>query len=165
MTDPAASRPRSAGHEFTAGPEALLPWAWARTRLERIATWWIATGSAEGDPHAMPVWGAWVADRGYVLGDLGTRWARHLRTRPACVIHVQEGDDVVIVHGRARRVTELPADRLAAIAAGYARYAKPGEVPLDPAEWLPRGFWEIEPVTAFGFSDYLTDATRWRFGG
>ena len=133
--------------------------------LARVSTWWLATASAAGDPHAMPVWGAWVDDRGYVLGDAGTRWSRQLAARAACVIHVQEGDDVVIVEGHARAVQEPDPRRLAAIAAGFARYATPGGSAPDPAAWLGRAFWEIVPAVAFGFSDYLRDATRWHFPG
>ena len=38
---------------------AALPWSWAAERLTANQNFWLVTVSAEGRPHALPVWGVW----------------------------------------------------------------------------------------------------------
>jgi hypothetical protein len=111
----------------------------------------------------MPIWGAWVDDRAYLLGQLSARWARNLAQNPACVIHVQQGDDVVIVEGDARLLTEPSAEVLERCRVGFAKYQVSHGNTVAPETWVGKGFWEVTPRVVFGFSDYVTDATRWRF--
>jgi nitroimidazol reductase NimA-like FMN-containing flavoprotein (pyridoxamine 5'-phosphate oxidase superfamily) len=58
-----------------------------------------APGS-DGAPHVIPIWGAWAAGRWYVEGG-PTRWQRNLRENPQLAIHIEIGDEVVIVEGGA----------------------------------------------------------------
>ena len=66
---PRASRPDIPDYGIPDTPEGLLPWSWARERLEQALTYWIATVRPEGRPHVMPSWGAWVGDRFYFEGE------------------------------------------------------------------------------------------------
>ena len=78
-------------------------------RLERAEIYWLATAEADGTPHLIPIWGAWVDGHWYVEGG-PTRWQRNLRANPRMAIHVQATDkDVVIVEGSAvERVAPEP---------------------------------------------------------
>lgn len=163
MSDPVAERPHAPGYEVPESPDGLLPFSWARERLANAITWWVATVRPDGRPHAMPVWGAWADDRAYILGQRTARWARNLLANPNVVIHIQAGEDVVIVEGRATLLESPDETVLARCRAGFAKYAASHDNQVDVASWIGKGFWEIEPQTAFGFSDYVTDATRWRF--
>jgi hypothetical protein len=51
----------------------VLPWSFARERLERAHNFWLCTASPAGRPHAAPIWGAWVDDRFYFEGSPATR--------------------------------------------------------------------------------------------
>jgi hypothetical protein len=163
MADPIADRPHAPGYEVSASADGLLPWSWARTRLEAATTWWVASVRPDGRPHVMPIWGAWAGDHAYLLGQLSARWARNLAANPACVIHVQQGEDVVIVEGDARLLTDPDPAVLERCRLGFAKYATSHANQVDPVAWVGKGFWEVVPRVAFGFSDYVTDATRWRF--
>ena len=72
--------------------------------------YWLATAGTDAAPHMIPIWGAWVDGRWYVEGG-PTRWQRNLRANPQLAIHVEFGDEVVIVEGTA---TELVAPAVAA---------------------------------------------------
>ncbi len=161
--DPVSERPHAPGYEVPESRDGLLPFGWARERLLTARTWWVASVRPDGRPHVMPVWGAWVGDRAYLLGQLTARWARNLAANPACVVHVEQGDDVVIVEGEASNLA-APSDAIiAGCRLGFAKYHGGDPTAFDPTPWVGRGFWEVRPRVAFGFSDYVTDATRWRF--
>jgi len=162
MGEPVAQRPHAPGYELPESADGLLPFAWARERLAAATTWWVATVRPDGRPHAMPIWGAWVEDRGYLLGQLTARWARNLLTNPAIVIHIQGGEDVVIVEGDARLLTAPDSVVLERVRTGFAKYQASHGNTVDAAAWVGKGFWEVTPRVVFGFSDYVTDATRWR---
>jgi nitroimidazol reductase NimA-like FMN-containing flavoprotein (pyridoxamine 5'-phosphate oxidase superfamily) len=81
MTEPLADRPHVPGYGVPESVDGILPWSWARERLERAIVYWLATTGADGAPHIIPIWGAWVGDRWYVEGG-PTRWQRNLRENP-----------------------------------------------------------------------------------
>jgi len=163
MSDPVAERPHAPGYEVPETADGLLPFGWARQRLEAATTWWVASVRPDRTPHVMPVWGAWVDDRAYLLGQLSARWARNLAANPACVIHIQQGEDVVIVEGQARLLTAPDEVVLERCRRGFAKYQASHGNTVDATAWVGKGFWEVTPRVVFGFSDYVTDATRWRF--
>ena len=105
MTEPRGDRPHVPGYGIPESVDGILPWSWARERLEAAIVYWLATTGADGAPHLIPIWGAWVGDRWYVEGG-PTRWQRNLRENPRMAIHIEIGDEVVIVEGSA---TELVA--------------------------------------------------------
>jgi nitroimidazol reductase NimA-like FMN-containing flavoprotein (pyridoxamine 5'-phosphate oxidase superfamily) len=144
-------------------PTGLLPWSWARAILERAPTYWIATVRPDGRPHVMPVWGGWGDDRAYLLGQRTARWSRNLEVRPACVVHVEDEESMVIVEGDAALVTSPDEALLQRVRTAFRKYEATHHQVVEPRDWVARGFWELRPRVAFGFSDYLTDATRWRF--
>jgi Pyridoxamine 5'-phosphate oxidase len=86
-----------------APPGDLLPWSWAEQRLVAARTYWIATTRPDGRPHCRPVWGVWLADGfWFSTGSL----ARHnLAANPQITVHLESGDQVVIVEGVAAAVT------------------------------------------------------------
>jgi len=141
--------------------KGTLPWSWARERLERAMVYWLATSGADNAPHLNPIWGAWVEDRWYVEGG-NTRWKRNLRENPQLAVHVEFGEEVVIVEGRAREVAELDAARAQAILAGYAKYISIG-YEASASNWTRGGLWELEPVKAFAWSSFPKDMTRYTF--
>ena len=43
--------------------DGTLPWVWAEQRLTGNRNYRVVTASAAGRPHALPVWGVWLAER------------------------------------------------------------------------------------------------------
>jgi hypothetical protein len=163
VTGPAASRPHVPGYGIPEDEAGLLPWAWARERLEAATVYWLATADAEASPHLIPIWGAWVDDRWYVEGG-PTRWQRNLRANPKLAIHIEIGTEVVIVEGTGRELVAPPDPLSGAILAGFAKYAAIGyEATAD--HWTEGGLWELRPVKAFAWSKFPDDMTRFRFDG
>jgi nitroimidazol reductase NimA-like FMN-containing flavoprotein (pyridoxamine 5'-phosphate oxidase superfamily) len=145
--------------------EGVLEWSWAVERLEPALNYWFATTRPDGRPHAMPAWAVWLDDTLYFEGSPLTRRARNIAENPAVVIHLESGDDVVILEGEAREVGK-PERRLAErlSAAFTAKYAATRyEYRPPPEQWDRGGLWAMRPQVAFGWSDFPSDTTRWRF--
>ncbi len=140
----------------------MLPWSWATERLERATIYWLATTGSDAAPHLNPIWGSWVDGRWYVEGG-PTRWQRNLRENPQMAIHIEFGDEVVIVEGTAVEHVAPPSDLADRILAGYAKYRPEYEATAD--HWTQGGLWELKPVKAFAWSSFPSDMTRFIFGG
>ena len=143
--------------------DGILPWSWAVERLERAIVYWLATTGADAAPHVIPIWGAWVDGRWYVEGG-PTRWQRNLRENPQLAIHIEIGDEVVIVEGAA---TELvaPADAPGRPDPGGLREVQGGRGLRGERRPLDRraASGSCSPVKAFAWSVFPADMTRFRF--
>lgn len=156
--DPQASRPTfPSGYQVPTHSEGLLPWSYARERLEQAQNYWVCTASLDGRPHGAPVWGAWVDSRLYFEGSPETRWGRNIVANPRVSVHLESGSEVVIVEGSVEDVDDVGAqlaERVGdAFAAKYNGYRSQG-----------RGFFILVPRRAFGWTSFPADTTRWRFG-
>jgi Pyridoxamine 5'-phosphate oxidase len=81
----------------------LLPWSWAEQRLVAARNYWIATTRPDGRPHCRPVWGVWLPD-GFWFST-GSVARHNLVANPQITVHLESGDQVVIVEGVAAAVT------------------------------------------------------------
>jgi len=139
------------------GTKGLLPWTWARQRLERSHNYYVMTVRPDARPHAMPVWGVWVDGRFYFSTGATSRKARNLAANPSCVICTEKSAEAVIVEGAAAVVSDRA--RIDAVAPFYAKKYKPWT--LDP-KMGP--IFEVRPRVAFGLREKTFKAmTRWVF--
>ena len=86
------------------GPSwAPLPWPWAAERLAANQNFWVVTVSADGRPHALPVWGVWDDSEARFTFACGprARKIRNLAANPQAVIMVDDTVECVSVEGRA----------------------------------------------------------------
>src|SRR2546425_791833 len=140
MAEPRADRPHIPGFGIPESEDGILPWSWARERLERAIVYWLATAGSDGAPHLIPIWGAWVDDRWYVEGG-STRWQRNLRANPKAAIHIEIGEECVMVEGPTRELA-APQNPLAeSILAGFAKYKAAANYEADAASWRNGGLW------------------------
>jgi nitroimidazol reductase NimA-like FMN-containing flavoprotein (pyridoxamine 5'-phosphate oxidase superfamily) len=161
MAEPQVDRPHVPGYGIPKSRKGTLPWSWARERLDRAMVYWLATSGADNAPHLVPIWGAWVDNRWYVEGG-PTRWKRNLRENPQIAIHVEFGEEVVIVEGRGREVSALDEAEAREILIAYAKYKAIG-YEAEASNWNGGGLWELEPVKAFAWSSFPKDMTRYTF--
>ena len=94
---PHVDRPHVPHYGIPETLERTLPWAWAEERLKSAITYWVSTTRPDGRPHATPVWAVWLDGSIAFEGGPQTRRARNLAENPAVVVHVESGDDVVIL--------------------------------------------------------------------
>ena len=97
----------------------MLDWTWAEDRLTGSRNYWITTTGEDGAPAAAPVWGVWFEGAVYFGTNPKSLKARNLARDPRVVIHLESGDEVVILYGEMERDT-LPPDALDAYDAKYS---------------------------------------------
>ena len=146
--------------------DGVLPWAWAEERLAACRSYWLVTASADGRPHALPVWGVWLhdPDRFAFSCAPGSRKARNLRANPRASVAADSTVECVSVEGRA---CEISGDeREPAIEAYVAKY-EPDPVGRGVlADFLrDNAVFVLTPERAFGIverpGEFAERATRW----
>jgi hypothetical protein len=153
---PTADRPElpsSYGLLSAQAGRGLLDWQHADARLGAARNYWVITASGDGKPHAAPVWGVWLGRRFYFGTDLASRKARNLASNASVVLHLESGDEVVIVEGQAElaAAADVPKDVFAAYQTKYGLGLEGNPVFVV----LPR------LVFAWSEADFPGSATRW----
>jgi PPOX class probable F420-dependent enzyme len=133
----------------------LLPWSWAEEQLTQARNYWICTTRGDGRPHAVPVWGVWFEGAVWFGTNPSSTKGRNMARDPRVVVHLESGDDVVILEG----AVELSRDTdvLTRVADAYEeKYAhRPGTTAL----------YVLRPRVAQTWTekDFARNATRWVF--
>ena len=158
-TGPTASRPNMPGYGIPRSKTGLLPWSHVTERMAQARCYWICTVSPNGRPHATPVDGLWLEDHLYFGESPQTRRNRNLAANPAVCVHLENGSDVVILHGDAHLRTP---DRSLALRLAQASAEKYGYAP-KPEEYEASGVHVFRPRVVFAWKQFPKDATRWHF--
>ena len=109
--EPRRRRPPFRGYGVPEDEEGMLAWSWAAERLERSRNYWISTSRPDGRPHAMPVWGIWLDDAFFFGSGRNSAKTRNLAANPAIVVHLESGDETVILEGQAESVVDSEVER------------------------------------------------------
>ncbi len=163
QTEPRADRPAMPAGYGILAPEAgsgLLPWSWVSERMAAARNYWVATVRSEGRPHAAPVWGIWLDETFYFSTDPQSRKGRNFAANPHITVHLESGDEAVILDGVVEPATDPVL--LARFADAYdAKYHFRPDVNAGSPVYV------LRPRTVLGFleQDFVGSATRWRFLG
>jgi hypothetical protein len=161
---PAAGRPFfPEGYGIPENNEGLLPWSIVDERMSAAKNYWIATATLQGRPAATPVWGAWVEGKLYFDGAPTTRRGRNITRNPQVVVHLESGDQVLILEGQAVILSGAPERWLAEILSREytAKYGPLGYSP-GPESWDGGGLFIFTPKTVMGWTKFPQDVTRWQ---
>jgi len=160
--DAVRSRPKlPEEYGMPTGDEGLLSWEWVVERLERAKNYWVCTTRPDGRPHSAPVWALWANGMLYFDGHPHTRWGRNIAHNPAASIHLESGDEVVILEGTVEDMPTLDqalAEQLATISNSKYSYSTAVE------EMVSRGLFAIRPRVVLAWSEFPRTMTRWQFG-
>jgi nitroimidazol reductase NimA-like FMN-containing flavoprotein (pyridoxamine 5'-phosphate oxidase superfamily) len=140
--------------------EKYLPFSHAEARLEKSRNYWICTARPDGRPHSIPVWGFWIDGALYFGTARDSRKSRNLAHHPAVSIHLDSGDDVVILEGTATEVDPNDKPTFKKLdAASRVKYKMPMTAPPGGESVVYR----VRPrmVLAWTERDFPNNATRW----
>ena len=136
----------------------MLPWSHVEERLSGAHNYRVATTRPDGRPHVTPVWGLWVDGTFYFGGTPRSSKARNLADNPNVAVHLEGGEDVVILEGKAEVVTDPdPAFSERVAAASIAKYSV-GSRDIE-------GSYAVRPRVVFAWleNSFPSTATRWLF--
>jgi PPOX class probable F420-dependent enzyme len=140
-----------------------LAWPEVAVRLAAARNYWMCTSMPSGAPHAAPVWGVVIGGTLYLYSERRTVKARNLAADPRVVVHLESGEDVVIVRGTAQDVGtpgQVP-EVAAALSAKYTGEEDRQYLPdADPAFDV---VYAIRPRSAmmWRLADYEGSQRRW----
>ena len=146
-----------AGYSVKGAKMKFVPWTFAEQRLTRSHNYWTCSTRPDGRPHSAPVWGVWLDGAFYFSTDPASHKAKNLASNPAISVHVDSGDEPVILEGR---VEIVKLDKK--IDAAYHRKYKMHLSDMPP----PVTIFRLRPVTVLAWreKDFGTSATKWRLG-
>ena len=156
---PRADRPFAPGYGIvgTEDGKGLLPWVWVARHMSPCRTFWVATiHASEPRPHVMPVWRVWLDDAFYFSTGRKSRKGQNLAVNPACTVVNDDGEEAVIVEGRADEMKD--AIVLERVAMAYKKKYK-----MDP-RGMGEPIFMVRPSKVFGFVEksFPKSATRWK---
>lgn len=137
-----------------------LPFSHAEDRLTKSRNYWICTARPDGRPHSIPVWGFWIDGALYFGTARSSRKARNLAHHPAVSIHLESGDDVIILEGSVVEVNLSDKSTFKKVdAASREKYNMPLMVMPEVV------LYSVRPRTVLAWTekDFPNNATRWRF--
>lgn len=139
--------------------DGLLDWTWVEEQITQSKNYWVCTTRADGRPHAAPVWGVYRDGAVYFSTGPSVK-QRNLFARPDVVIHLESGDDCVILEGRIEVMSD--AELYAQIRRQYGdKYPH-----TPPEDFENAGYWfKLQPAVVLAWKEYdfPRSATRWEF--
>lgn len=159
MSQPKATRPHFP-EGYLDNPRGLVPWSYIEQRLAAARNYWICSVHPDNKPHAIPVWAVWVDGCVYFDGSPETRHARNIARNPHVSVHLESGDDVLIVEGIAKMLQGVAPELGKTVAQAYsAKYADEGYSP-QPDQWNKGGLFQVRPQMVLAWTKFTDDPTK-----
>lgn len=145
---------------YVDNPREMVSWSYVEQRLTDAKHYWLCSVRPEGRPHAIPIWAVWVNGRIYFDGSPETRHARNIAQNPYVAVHLESGEEVVIMEGTARAIVRPSPELGAQVAQAYTtKYVTMGYAPA-PDQWDNGGLFEITPHKAIAWTSFAEDPTK-----
>ena len=153
------SMPESYGLRDPRHEATPLSWDWVVDRMSRARSYWLVTSRRDGAPHVVPVWGLWFEGGFCFFTDGASLKSRNARRDPRAAVHLESGDEVVVLEGRLDPATD--PGTLGRVARAYeVKYGVDVAAGGDgPAMYRLTH----TKVLAWDEADFPRTATRWRF--
>ncbi len=167
MNQPTSDRPEVPdGYGLPETTEGILEWGAVEYRLKESLHYWMSTTRPDGRPHVVPRWGVWREGQFWYDGAPSTVHVRNLNANPACVLHLEDGRQAVMVEGISEAADPPGPELGARLAIEFARkYADLGYAP-EARSWEgpdAGGLRVFTPAKALAWFEFPTDMTRFRF--
>jgi nitroimidazol reductase NimA-like FMN-containing flavoprotein (pyridoxamine 5'-phosphate oxidase superfamily) len=148
---------------YVDNPTSEVPWDNVTQQLTEAKNYWLCSVRPDGRPHAIPRWAVFVDGKIYYDGSSETRHARNIVENPRVSLHLESGDQVVILEGTARPA-EKPSPELAQkLAQAYrVKYTAHGYAP-EPDQWDEGGLYVFTIQKAIAWTNFLADPTKFVF--
>jgi Pyridoxamine 5'-phosphate oxidase len=155
-------------------PKAQVSWEQVAGQLREATHYWLCSvrppsraaaraGRADGRPHCVPRWGVYLDGKFYYDGSPETRHAQNILQNPHVSLHLESGEQAVILEGRsepAGKPSAQLAERLSA--AMCAKYADLGYAP-GPEQWDQGGLYVFTPRQCIAWTVFTEDPTKFVF--
>lgn len=148
---------------YADNPTSYVDWSWVAAQLTDSKNYWLCSVRPDGRPHAVPRWAVYMDGKIYYDGSPETRHAQNLTSNPHLSVHLENGDQAVMLEG-----TSVPAGKPDAGLDGrlvkeYRRkYAEHGYSP-DPGQWDEGGLYVFTPRQCLAWTVFFENPTKFIF--
>lgn len=144
-------------------PRSEVPWEYVAGQLSAAKHYWLCTARPDGRPHCVPRWGVYLDGRLYYDGSPETRHARNLLANPQVSLHLESGEQAVILEGTAAPAGAPSAGLAERLAAAYrAKYAGDGYAPAAD-QWNEGGLYVFTPRQCLAWTVFFENPTKFVF--
>lgn len=143
--------------------KGFVPWSHVEERMAAALNYWICVTRANGRPHASPIWGMWLDDTLYFDGSPETARGRAIAANPDIVVHLESGDDVVIMDGSAYELKSPSLDLRTRLAAAYTAKYQSSDYAPEPDTWEHGGLYIFQIHKVLAWTSFTDDPTRFTF--
>ena len=162
MTTPKISRPQFP-RGYVDNPASYVDWSWVITQLIESKNYWLCSSRPDGRPHAIPRWAVYVDEKIYYDGSPETRHAQNIIANPNVSVHLESGDQVVILEGTSVPAGKPDSNLAQRLVASYRKkYASQGYSP-EPSQWDEGGLYVFIPHQCITWTSFTENPTKFVF--
>ncbi len=159
MSQPQATRPHFP-QGYVENPKGMVSWSYVEQRLAAAKNYWICSVRPNHKPHVIPVWAVWIDGCIYFDGSPETRHAQNIALNPNIVVHLESGDEALIVEGIVQMPKTVAPELGQKLAQAYsAKYAALGYSP-QPNQWENGGIFQVRPQMVMAWTKFAEDPTK-----
>jgi len=164
MKTPKVSRP-TFPKGYVDHPVAYVEWDWVASQLRDSQHYWLCSVRPDGRPHVVPRWAVYLEGKIYYDGSPETRHAQNTEINPNVAVHLESGDQVIILDGRTAPAGKPTPELDTKLVQEYRRkYAPVGYSP-EPHQWDNGGLYVFTPQQCIAWTKFNEDPTKFIFEG
>jgi len=162
MPTPKISRPKLP-KGYADNPASFVDWEWVTEQMTESKNYWLSSVRPNGRPHVVPRWGVFIDNEFWYDGSPETRHAQNIIKNPNVSLHLESGDQVVMMEGiskPAEKPTPEFATQLAEVIG--SKYGEDGYSP-KPDQWDEGGLYVFTPRQCIAWTVFYEDPTKFVF--
>ena len=144
-------------------PASYLDWSWVAAQLTDSKNYWLCSVRPNSKPHVVPRWAVFIDGKIYYDGSPETRHARNTEANPNVSVHLESGDQVIILEGITEAAGKPTPELDAKLVEAYRlKYAQHGYSP-DSGQWDEGGLYVFTPRQCIAWTTFNVDPTKFIF--
>lgn len=162
MNTPKISRPKLP-KGYADNPASYVDWEWVAAQLTESQNYWLCSVRPDGRPHVVPRWGAFIDNKFYYDGSPKTRHARNILENPNVSLHLESGEEAIILEGISQPVEKPKSEFANRLAEEISRkYSSNGYAP-KPSQWNEGGLYVFTPRQCIAWTVFFENPTKFEF--
>ena len=162
METPRITRPKFP-KGYVDNPISEVSWEHVEKRLTESINYWLCSVRPNRHPHVVPRWGVYLDGRFFYDGSPETRHARNIAENPNVTLHLENGNDVVIMYGISTPASKPDLELAQRLSEAFcAKYTAEGYAP-KPSQWDEGGLFVLTPRQCLAWTVFFENPTKFVF--
>lgn len=164
MNTPIIHRPKLP-KGYADNPTSFVDWKWVAAQLTESKNYWLSAVRPNGRPHVVPRWGVFIDNEFYYDGSPETRHAQNIMENPYVSLHLESGNQVVMMEGFSKPVDKPdPVFAIKLAETIVKKYSEDGYSPKSN-QWDEGGLYVFKPRQCIAWTVFYENPTKFVFEG